>query len=144
MKWDNSEAFDHLHLYKHLWVLQVLQIRFCRNGWICGIVALKWEGLSAQEPPEPTKDTKGAVGCWRERLGHFLDAASPWEGAGGVHCFHSQEGWSQKMSSHHVRKEMEREEVAEGWDSLGCQEVSGSLATQLSLCLLCVFCVIFK
>lgn len=42
MKWDNSEAFDHLHLCKHLRVLQVLQIHFCGNFvdlldlWNCG------------------------------------------------------------------------------------------------------------
>lgn len=48
------------------------------------------------------------------------------------------------MSSHNLGKEMGRGEVAEGWDSPRLWEVSGNLATQLSLCLLCVFCVIFK
>lgn len=86
----------------------------------------------------------GHQGSWRERLGHFLDAASPWEGAAGVPCIHSQEAWSQKMSSHNLGKEMGRGEVAKGWDSPRLWEVSGNLATQLSLCLLCVFCVFFK
>lgn len=48
------------------------------------------------------------------------------------------------MSSHNLGKEMGRGEVAKGWDSPRLWEVSGNLATQLSLCLLCVFCVIFK
>lgn len=159
VKWNNSETFDRLHLCKHLWVLQVVQIHFCRNIvnlldlWNCGPKMGTVECCVPQEgAPWALKypawlDSKGAVGCWcwRERLGHFLDAASSWEGAAGVHpCIHSQGGWSQKMSGHKSGKEMGRGEVAEGWDSPGRRKVSGNLATQLSLCLLCVFCGIFK
>lgn len=118
-------------------------------------MALKWELLRVvsvrKEPPEPWNAQCGWIP--RELVG-----AGAGEGGWGISwMLHplgkelessiastQKEGWSQKMSSHKLGKEMEREEVAEGWDSPGHREVSGNLATQLSLCLLCVFCVVFK
>lgn len=104
------------------------------------MVALKWE-LLREEPPEAWNVQCGWTprSCWvlvlEREAGTFPGCCIPLgtpnqnetcvikEGAGGTHRIHSNEGQSQEMSSHSLGMEMERGEVAEGWDSPGHREV---------------------